>query len=317
MDADRRSFFFGTTLSEIGFILFFALLLFAFFQRSIDLKSIQEAKERAQVLAVQIAARESALAELEKVMAFKSDAERERFFNELVPRKELATENEELARENEELQSKLEMFDALQQQIDSAANSNESMKDQIEDALALKQALEESLVGQDDMSPEMLADALETQKVLEEFNESAPVPIDDPEALAEALEQAQRVGDLEGQVLNLRGRLGGRDLPPCWADRKTGKIEYLFDVIITDSGLQFSSAAPNYRSQEYADLPNTGRLTDGQISLGQFESLAKPILDISNSKQCRHYVAITDRSENAYKDTLTIEDYFYKFVNRT
>jgi len=28
-------------------------------------------------------------------------------------------------------------------------------------------------------------------------------------------------------------------------------------------------------------------------------------------------VRITDLSENSYKHTLTIEDYFYKFINRT
>ena len=76
-------------------------------------------------------------------------------------------------------------------------------------------------------------------------------------------------------------------------------------------------AAPAYRKPEFDGLVNAHRLTEERISLPTFEALAAPILAQTNSQNCRHYVRITDRSENAYKHTLTIEDYFYKFVNRT
>ena len=135
MDADRRSFIFGATLSEIGFILFFALLLFAFFQRGKDLKMIDEGRDEAARLLIVIEARTAALAELEKVMDFKTEAERDRFFSELVPRKQLAAENDELLKKNEDLQSKLELFDDLQQQIDDAADGSESLEEKIAEAL--------------------------------------------------------------------------------------------------------------------------------------------------------------------------------------
>jgi myosin heavy subunit len=317
MDADRRSFFFGATLSEIGFILFFALLLFAFYQRQTDSKTIEDVRAEAESLQAEIAARQAALAELEKYIALDSEEERKAFFSELVPRKELANQNNELKRQNAELEKKIEAFSELQAEISDLSGNNDTLRENIEDAIELKKQVEDALGDKSDVAPEDLAQALEAKQVIDEFNADATNPVQDPEALAQALEQSQRVGDLEGQVLNLRGRLGGRDLPPCWAHRQTGKVEFLFDLVITDEGLFFSSAAPEYRALEYRDIPNVDAITASRLQLDRFEVLAKPILDMSDRKQCRHYIAITDRSENAYKATLTVEDYFYKFVNRS
>jgi hypothetical protein len=318
MDSDRRSFFFGATLSEIGFILFFALLLFSFFERKADQEAIRVAAERASELALHIEATESALAELKDAMTFDSQEARDIFFDELVPRKELTVRNNELTEQNEKLQLRLADFSEIRDALESAAEQGSSAQNEIEKALQLKGALDAAVAGDQEIDPQMVAEALSMREVVDDFNINSDATVDSSAELMERLEQSDRVIDLEGQVQNLRGRLGGRDLPPCWAARNTGKIEYLFDVTILDEGLEFKSAAPPYRAQEYTALPNIDALTNGPIQLGRFKTLAGPILKLSDDKQCRHYVIITDRSQNAYKEaTLTIEEYFYKFVNRT
>ncbi len=314
MNSDRRSFFFGATLSEIGFILFFALLIFAFFKQQEDQNKIDDTVNRLEIVLKEIEVRSAALAELEKAVSFNSEEERDKYFSELIPRSELSVRNVELESQVVELRDRLEELHKIELAIDEMANSHDSTEEEIRSALELRDALSQLTGAKEEISSEVLSAALDAQMAINEFNAGSSEPIRDAEDLANKL---SRIGDLEGQVKNLRGRLGGRDLPPCWADRDTGKIEYLFDVIISDDGLRFASAAPIYRLQEFQLLPNTKEMTAELISLGRFEVLADPILEISDQKQCRHYVSITDRSENAYKTTLTIEDYFYKFVNRT
>ena len=99
-------------------------------------------------------------------------------------------------------------------------------------------------------------------------------------------------------------------------DTQAGEKEYRIDIY--EDGLLATKAAPEYREREFSDLVNTTELTNGVIDLDTFRQFATPILQFTNAKGCRHYVSITDKSENAYKAaTLTIEDYFYKYVNRS
>jgi len=309
MSQSSRSFFFGATLAEIGFILFFALLLFAFFQKMADNETIVEDERVIEELERQVGLKESQLQMVEQV-AQMSPEEQDRFFSELIPIAALQAENEKLSNEKEQLTNQLEELSTVKEILKRAAEKQSRSEEEIKEALKTKDMLGE-------VSPEQLAEALKLQSVIEDFNANSEDKIDSNEKLAQRLVDSRRVSDLQGQVRNLQGRLGGRDLPPCWAHRETGRIEYLFNVVIRDDGLVFSSAAPDYRMREYVDLVNTAALTAKLTDLATFETLAKPILDLTNAKGCRHYVSITDRSKNEYKATLTIEDYFYKFVNRT
>ena len=292
MSADRRSFFFSTTLSEIGFILFFALLIFAFFQHQADRLELEVVTAEKDEVEASLELQQDAFLRIDERLQFASDEERKAFFDELVPVLELQARFDALEKESTDRDTQLAELTEIQDLVSDTAGNSDRAAEEIRDALRLKEGIDN-------------------------FNEKTADQITDADSLAQKLDDSLRARDLEGQVRNLTDRLGGRDLPPCWAHRETGNIEYLFDIVIMDTGLLLTSAAPDYRRQEFDALINTDRLIRGRISLRTFETLAAPILVVTNDQDCRHYVRITDRSESSYKLTLTIEDYFYKFVNRT
>jgi len=317
MNADRRSFFFSTTLSEIGFILFFALLIFAFFQHQRDQLELETAAAEKGELEGSLKSQQDAFSGIEERLRLASDDERKAFFDELVPVLELQAKLDTLERESAARDARLAELTEIQELISDISRDRDRATGEIRDALRLKEGLEQALGPMNARSPDLVSELAQARDVIDNFNQRTTNRITDADSLAQRLDDSLRARDLEGQVKNMAGRLGGRDLPPCWASRETGNIEYLFDIIITDTGLLLTSAAPDYRRQEFDALINTDHLTRGRMSLSTFEALAAPILDLTNDQNCRHYVRITDRSESSYKFTLTIEDYFYKFVNRT
>ena len=292
MSADRRSFFFSTTLSEIGFILFFALLIFAFFQHQADRLELEVVTAEKDEVEASLELQQDAFLRIDERLQFASDEERKAFFDELVPVLELQARFDALEKESTDRDTQLAELTEIQDLVSDTAGNSDRAAEEIRDALRLKEGIDN-------------------------FNEKTADQITDADSLAQKLDDSLRARDLEGQVRNLTDRLGGRDLPPCWAHRETGNIEYLFDIVISDTGLLLTSAAPDYRRKAFDALSNTDRLIQGRISLSTFETLAAPILVVTNEQDCRHYVRITDRSESSYKFTLTIEDYFYKFVNRS
>jgi hypothetical protein len=317
MSADRRSFFFGTTLSEIGFILFFALLIFAFYQHQQDRLDLEIAEAENESIGATLESQQEAFSQIDERLQSVSDEERKAFFDELVPVLELQARLDTLEKESAVRNTQLAELAEIQDLIADVSGDDGGAAGEIRDALRLKAGIEEAFGTAKARSPELVSEAIKARDVIEKFNERTTERIIDADSLAQRLDDSLHVQDLEGQVRNLTGRLGGRDLPPCWAHRETGNVEYLFDIVITDAGLLLTSAAPDHRRQEFDALINTGRLTGDRISLETFETLAAPILALTNGQDCRHYVRVTDRSENSYKFTLTIEDYFYKFVNRS
>ena len=316
VSADRRSFFFGTTLSEIGFILFFALLIFAFYQHQQDRRDLEAVAVENEELGSSLESQQDAFSRIDERLQSASVEERKAFFDELVPVLELKTRLEALEKESAARDARLAELTEIQDLIADVSGNGDAAAGEMREALRLKEGLEQAFGPADARPTDLVSEMQKAREVIEEFNARTADRITNADSLAQRLDDSLRARDLEGQVRNLAGRLGGRDLPPCWANRETGHIEYLFDIVITDSGLLLTSAAPEYRRQEFDDLINTDRLTAGRISLDIFETLAAPILALTNGQDCRHYVRITDRSENSYKFTLTIEGYFYKFVNR-
>lgn len=317
MSADRRSFFFSTTLSEIGFILFFALLIFAFFQHQRDQLDLEVVAAEKGELEASLESQQDAFSRIDERLKFASDEERKAFFDELVPVLELQARFDALKKESTDRDTQLAELTEIQDLVSDISGNSDQAAGEMRDALRLKEGLEQAFGPTNSRSPDLVSEVIRARDVIDNFNQQTPDRITDADSLAQKLDDSLRTRDLEGQVRNLTGRLGGRDLPPCWAHRETGNIEYLFDIVITDTGLLLTSAAPDYRRQEFDALINTDRLIRGHINLSTFETLAAPILVVTNDQDCRHYVRITDRSESSYKLTLTIEDYFYKFVNRS
>lgn len=134
--------------------------------------------------------------------------------------------------------------------------------------------------------------------------------------------QERRLGDLQGQVRNLQGRLssGGRgtEKPACWADKETGKTEYIFDISLEPEGLRVRDRALAHRAEAQAALPL--ELIEFGVLAGPDDFLAatKPLFDWSEANNCRFFVRAFDNTgadqKKLYKERMrTLEEHFYKY----
>ena len=289
---DRRSFLFGITLSEIAFILFFVLLLFAFLKFLEKDKHIDELTQRTDH-------QRQALEHIRDRMAAHDAGTLDELFGELAALDTLEGEIQTLRDENTELQTRLVELNQVASLVEAAASES---------------SLDEPIT-------ELVQETLAARGEIEALRERDPDLVPEGTSMPEAIrELSRRYGDQEGRekhlLKQLDARTGGRDFPPCWAERDTGDIEYLFDIAINDEGLRLTSAAPQSRQHDYRLLPGTAELTARRLDIDEFAVLARPVFRSSVRDNCRHFVRIHDYSTNGrnYKWTLTIEDYFYKFV---
>ncbi len=133
----------------------------------------------------------------------------------------------------------------------------------------------------------------------------------------EELLYAQEI--LKGQVSYLTRRLnmgGGSELPPCWANRKSGKAEYLFTVILGEYAIRVEPKWPKYRSKELQKYGSLERLFYVDLSVDEFLQMTKPIYKDAEKKECKHYLYIFDDAltKDGYKEKrLQLENYYYKY----
>ena len=133
-------------------------------------------------------------------------------------------------------------------------------------------------------------------------------------------EQARKENaDLRGQVAFLKNKLdarGGRDYPPCWADEKTGKVEFLFSVEVRPSNVVVTPEWPAHRESDARALPGLAAILAGSpLSYPNFVSSIQGIYKSSVDLQCRHYVLLKSSISDAVESDrarLLVENYFYK-----
>jgi len=123
----------------------------------------------------------------------------------------------------------------------------------------------------------------------------------------------------QGQTAYLNRRLneqiGGFGLPPCWADG-AGRIQYIFDAVLKDSGVVLKDNKVPGREEDQASLPLGGMVFGEGMERARFASASQPLLDWSDEHQCRFYVRLYDGLDTGgrerYKDLRrTVEGYFY------
>ena len=123
--------------------------------------------------------------------------------------------------------------------------------------------------------------------------------------LARELNASQReAARMQGQVAQLQEKLKaagkGTEKPACWADTRTGKIEYIFDVALTRSGMIVRDRKLPHRAEDQAELPiriDFGR----ELSSGEFLSQTRQLYDWSVAKDCRFFVLVSDETGDAEK----------------
>jgi hypothetical protein len=109
---------------------------------------------------------------------------------------------------------------------------------------------------------------------------------------------------------------GGIDERPCWKDA-TGKLEFLFFIIMYDDGFLIKKAWTGKKSHDPIVEILPSDIFGVKISNERFIELCDPIFDRCRKNKCRHFVYVCDRTntKNIYKAQLEIiENYFYKLL---
>lgn len=346
--ADKNDRIFQLSLTEIAFTLIFLLLLllgYKLFSQEQIVREAQASLADAGNAQEARSAMEEARTELKVALQGAAGADADEVISNLISKKELVRENEGLKAQIQNLDAMLSSLMEVKATLEKAtgAEGDKALKKEVEDALALKSALEQKLPKEVMRDQDKLISQLVSASALSEALDKElklqlgrPVELGKEAQLAKELVASHKQvtsspqiadlpqlrkdnTDLRGQVAFLKGKLearGGRDYPPCWADEKTGKVEFLFKIISTPEGYIITPRWPQHRAADAMSLPSVNQLTQpGSRSMSEFVSLTQGILAESNAKSCRHYVvlgtSINDRI-TADRYRLTAEGVFYK-----
>lgn len=141
------------------------------------------------------------------------------------------------------------------------------------------------------------AEVAAAKKAEQEAQEKAEKVSNELKNLKNKLKDEQRRADrLEGAVASMQRMMNkGTEKPACWADKATGKPKYIYNVGLTNDGIIVRhSATPPFSKAE--KLPIDSIPYDRVLKPREFRSLAKPIYDWSEKKECRFFVRVWDRT---------------------
>ncbi len=282
-NASRRSFLLGITLNELSFIMFFLLML-------VSTATLQKTK---QALTAEQKTTTALKAEVLKIKQDKTDT-----FKRL-----------------QLLESRLMRAGGFspplnQQQLDQLFSKLSAATDNI--PLAQKNT--------------ELNRKLHAYQQLSQALKKQGIATDSATAIEQLITQMQasrhQQQSLQGQVAYLQKKLKGNGLdhPPCWADAKTGAVEYLYAITLYEQQIHIAAAWPQHRAHDLQHIPNAKKMAGKMLTLAQFEQYVKPIFAWSKAHSCRHFVRIKDdkatsKAEFKHK-MLAIETYFYKYLQR-
>lgn len=140
-------------------------------------------------------------------------------------------------------------------------------------------------------------------------------------SVADQLErQSYELANKEGQLKRYEQQLAeaglGKGERPCWV-RPDGKIEYLYDVVLTSDGIKMREYLYPTRAGERALLamPDVNPAT--VLTPAEFLALTDPLFRHSVAENCRFFVVVYDDTaateKELYKRLLrTVEGHFYK-----
>lgn len=142
-----------------------------------------------------------------------------------------------------------------------------------------------------------------------------------PEALSKQVEQqGYKIGNMEGQLQLYESRLQkaglGKGNRPCWVNPE-GKIDYLYDVVLSNGGIRMREHRYDHREPERSQLPMPVIDPNQELSTAEFLRKTQPLYNSSLAENCRFYVVVYDNTgpteKVRYKELLrTVEGHFYK-----
>lgn len=193
-------------------------------------------------------------------------------------------------------------------------------------AVNLKTALERKGTSEKDAGRELaqLAKLAADAKRLEDALARDHLTLDEAGTLASREQKAQsEANTYRGQTKNLEAKIatlgGGTEMPACWAEPDSGRIEYIFDVALTNDGILVHDNRLPSRAQDEKLLPLAGFSFDREISDDDFDDESGSLYSWSKQHGCRFFVRVFDDTGNdqkeIYKQRLnTVEEHFYKIL---
>lgn len=193
---------------------------------------------------------------------------------------------------------------------------------------SIKQELGEKddVGGAEDQAIRKLIEIATTVAAYEDARETPSEVRDRIAGLNELLEKREHDrAKTKGQVANLQRALKRaeqvKQRPPCWTDAETGKVEYIFDIALLETGFAIKDRGLAHRRAEQAALPLGGVRFEEIIDTRAFLNQTLPLLSWSKKSDCRFYVRVFDLTgpdaKDAYKiRARTVDDRFYSYEVR-
>ncbi len=285
---ERSNSIIETSLTELAFIFFFILLTVSAWKISTANEELEESLKEQQVLQEQVSQLSESLSAATEFLEIADEIDPEQLFQELTAGRAASEKLRTLMQEKGELEQQLNELMEITGSDKSAKELAEKLKQQRE--------LEKLLLSSDDV------------------NSESPL-----EMVSELI---QKYSDTKGQNINLRNKLrdigNGLDHPPCWADPKTGSIQYVFNVIINEDSVEFKAGWPESRSTQAESNVNISKIPGIYSTNNDLWANTNGLFKESESLKCRHFVRIYDHAESkpAYKKYLSgVENHFYKFLS--
>jgi hypothetical protein len=354
--AQKNDEIFQLSLTELAFTICFILLLLLGYligKEQHDRKEAEDALEKALESSTQaISERDTAKKSLVTLLESVGTPNQDEAITKLIAAEELRAERDRLKQRIEDLDTQLTALTELKSQLEKVVQSSmPNIAQEVESALAfqrqIKKAIEveaakdaSSNVGknqQDKATLERVKHAIATtgeltkqlkaelDRELKQGQESQTVH--DVIAAAKSYGDLVNSGgtlkkentDLRGQIVFLKNKLearGGRDYPPCWADEKTGKVEFLFSIEVKPDNVTVLPVWPPSREEDARALPGLAEILSGSPhSNANFVNSMRGIHNKSQELQCRHYVQLKSSIADAVQSDrarLMVENIFYK-----
>ncbi|MDL3986889.1 hypothetical protein [Shewanella xiamenensis] len=282
-----KSSILDTSLTELAFIFFFILLLVSVWKLNEQETKLTELKEK-NYIQQDFLDKSQALSELvEKIKADAGDDNFDEYFSEIVKLKDQVQRIEQLEIEQHEMKSELSFYKNKMSDIFKDRNKEEIIT-QIKEVALLKDMLAEVVPNEKDANKAL-------KKILLERND----------ALGQNNNFRQQIAKLGNGLVH----------PPCWADSKTGSIEFMFDVTILEDGVVFARGWPESRNEQALADPVILSVIGEYNKSNEHLAKTRPIFEDSVKNNCRHFVRVSDQaiSKDAFKKhLLAIEQHFYK-----
>jgi hypothetical protein len=322
-----------TSLTELAFIFFFILAIFASWKISDTTEELSKQETISNELSDQISVLNNTLAEVTKFANLVEEYDPTEIVMELSKGKEAIINLDKAKEKQKILEAEVEKYSALIEEYDPTEIVMELSKgkeaiinlDKAQEKQKILEAEVEkysALIGdKPNFDFEMITEKMnEFEKIKEIFTKSTN---GSDGSVTEQIRQLKNsMNDMSGQNSNLRNKLealgNGLDHPPCWANPMTGDVEYIFDIVINEASLAVYKGWPESRNEQAKANNNITKVIGEYRTNTLLWRSTSALFKESKLQKCRHFARVYDHSDSkaAFKSYLRgIENHFYKYLS--